>query len=269
MVNNPKAIQAPTSGASMSAADATPAGSGPDRASTMRPNRTGSTKSATASAILASASSRGEADLGCEHIEHAQIEADEGHRRVRSENPPLRFGALKFVRPRELPRPRPDPRFSPIGSLLSAQVMQARAQNIRAGTPQPTFRRRVRALPYRGGGGEEGPPGRPSAGAGGCACLRGPRLTFTRPRRSSGLTLAVTVVRSMASRAETSLMLGGCGRLSDIRSENWPWVSASGRNASSKRRASARAARCTCRQRQVSRTRHVKAWDNRPRFDMR
>ena len=48
----------------------------------------------------------------------------------------------------------------------------------------------------------------------------------------------------------TEPMFGGSARLSEVSSENWPWVSPTGRNASSKRRASARAARCTCRHRQ-------------------
>src|SRR5258707_15372461 len=40
--------------------------------------------------------------------------------------------------------------------------------------------------------------------------------TVTRLRRLSGLRLAVSVVRSMASKAATLPMLGGFGRLSDI-----------------------------------------------------
>jgi hypothetical protein len=81
--------------------------------------------------------------------------------------------------------------------------------------------------------------------------------TVSRPRRSSGLIAAVRVVRSMPRRDETDAMLAGSGRLSDIRRENWPLVRPIGRSASSKRRASARAALCTCRQRQQSRTRRV------------
>ena len=50
---------------------------------------------------------------------------------------------------------------------------------------------------------------------------------------------------------------GGCGRFSAISSENWPLVRPIGRSASSKRRASARAARCACRQRLWSRTNSV------------
>ena len=56
IMNRPKPTQAPTSGASARAAGATPAGNVPDSASTMRPNSTGSTNCAAASAILASAS---------------------------------------------------------------------------------------------------------------------------------------------------------------------------------------------------------------------
>ena len=44
--------------------------------------------------------------------------------------------------------------------------------------------------------------------------------TFTKCRRSSGLRLAVSVVRSMASNVATLPMLGGSGRLSDNNSEN-------------------------------------------------
>ena len=92
--------------------------------------------------------------------------------------------------------------------------------------------------------------------------------TFTRPRRSSGFRLAVSVVRSMASKAETLAMVAGSGRLSEISSENCPFVSSVGRSASSKRRASVRAARCVCRHRQVSRTRWVNSNGSLWRFDM-
>lgn len=81
--------------------------------------------------------------------------------------------------------------------------------------------------------------------------------TLTRPRRTSGLSAAVKVVRSMASSDATDAMSGGSGRFSDISRENWPFVRPNGRNASSKRRARARAARCTWRQRHRSRTRVV------------
>ena len=79
-------------------------------------------------------------------------------------------------------------------------------------------------------------------------------VTLTSPRRSRGFKLAVNVVRSIASRADTLPMVGGSSRLSDISSENCPFVRPNGRSAASKRRATARAARCKCRQRQVSRT---------------
>jgi hypothetical protein len=69
--------------------------------------------------------------------------------------------------------------------------------------------------------------------------------TLTSPRRSSGFSAAVRVVRSMASSEATEAMAGGSGRFSDIISENWPFVRPKGRSASSKRRARARAARCT------------------------
>jgi hypothetical protein len=85
----------------------------------------------------------------------------------------------------------------------------------------------------------------------------GSAVTLTRPRRSSGLSAAVKVVRSMASSEATGPMPGGSGRFNDISKENWPFVSPTGRNSSSKYLASARAALCTCRQRQQSRTRSV------------
>jgi len=66
--------------------------------------------------------------------------------------------------------------------------------------------------------------------------------------------LAVKVVRSIANSAAILPIVGGSGRFNDISSENWPLVSASGRNAASKRRATARAARCKCRHKQASRT---------------
>jgi hypothetical protein len=59
------------------------------------------------------------------------------------------------------------------------------------------------------------------------------------------LRAAVNVVRSIPSKEATVPMSGGLGRFKDIISENWPLVSPIGRNASSKRRASALAARCT------------------------
>src|SRR5262245_56639794 len=92
--------------------------------------------------------------------------------------------------------------------------------------------------------------------------------TFTSLRRSRGLRTAVNVVRSMASRAATLPMVGGSGRFSDINRENWPWVRSRGRNTSSKRRANPRAARCTCRHRQLSRTRWVAERGNSWRVDM-
>jgi len=81
--------------------------------------------------------------------------------------------------------------------------------------------------------------------------------TSTSPRRSSGFSAAVSVVRSIASNDATGAMDGGAGRLSDMSRENWPLVSSNGRSASSKRLANARAARCTWRQRQVSLTSSV------------
>jgi hypothetical protein len=80
---------------------------------------------------------------------------------------------------------------------------------------------------------------------------------LTNPRRSSGFNAAVSVVRSIASKDATGPMGGGSGRFRDIKSENCPFVSPNGRNTSSKRRANARAARCTWRQRQQSRTKSV------------
>lgn len=93
---------------------------------------------------------------------------------------------------------------------------------------------------------------------------------MTRPRRSAGLPVilsrrwrcngliaAVSVVRSIPSSVATADMPAGSGRFKDIISENCPLVIPSGRNASSKRRASALAARCTWRHRQASRTSRV------------
>jgi hypothetical protein len=68
---------------------------------------------------------------------------------------------------------------------------------------------------------------------------------FTSPRCSSGFKAAVSVVRSIESNDATGRIDGGSGRLSDINSENCPFVSSNGRKASSNLRASARAARCT------------------------
>lgn len=82
-------------------------------------------------------------------------------------------------------------------------------------------------------------------------------VILIRLRRRSGFRAAVKVVRSMASNDATALMVGGSGRFKDIISENCPLVRPSGRSALSKRRASARAARSTWRQRQESRTRIV------------
>lgn len=82
-------------------------------------------------------------------------------------------------------------------------------------------------------------------------------LILISPRRRSGLRAAVNVVRSIASNDATDPIVGASGRFNDIISENCPFVRPSGRSAVSKRRASARAARCTCRQRQQSRTRMV------------
>jgi len=91
---------------------------------------------------------------------------------------------------------------------------------------------------------------------------------FTHPRRSSGFKAAVSVVWSIARSAVTDPMEVGAGLFSDIIRENWPLVSPKGRSASSKRRASARAARCTCRQRQVSRTNSVVSKGISGAFDM-
>ena len=60
---------------------------------------------------------------------------------------------------------------------------------------------------------------------------------------------AVNVVLSISSSDATAPMSGSSGRLRDIINENCPLVSPLGRSASSEHRASALAARCTCRQR--------------------
>ena len=77
---------------------------------------------------------------------------------------------------------------------------------------------------------------RPSAGSG---------VILSRPRRRKGLRAAVKVVRSIASSEAAAAIPGGFGRFRDINRENCPFVRPSGRSASSKRRASALAARCT------------------------
>lgn len=70
-------------------------------------------------------------------------------------------------------------------------------------------------------------------------------VIVSKRRRCNGLRAAVRVVRSIPSSDATALMSGGSGRFRDIISENCPLVSAIGRSAPSKRRASALAARCT------------------------
>ncbi len=70
-------------------------------------------------------------------------------------------------------------------------------------------------------------------------------VTLSRARRRKGLRAAVKVVRSMARSDATDAIDGGSGRFKDIISENCPLVRPRGRNASSNRRASALAARCT------------------------
>jgi hypothetical protein len=70
-------------------------------------------------------------------------------------------------------------------------------------------------------------------------------VTLTRPRRCNGFRAAVKVVRSIASSDATAPIPGGSGRFKDIISENCPLVTPRGRRASSKRRASALAARWT------------------------
>jgi len=92
---------------------------------------------------------------------------------------------------------------------------------------------------------------RPSAGSG---------TILTNPPRSSGFKAAVKVVRSIPSNPATGTIPGGSGRFSDISSENCPLVSPNGRSASSNRRANARAARCTCKHRQQSRTINVASY---------
>jgi hypothetical protein len=70
--------------------------------------------------------------------------------------------------------------------------------------------------------------------------------TLIRRRRCIGLSAAVKVVLSIPSSDATAPMSGGgSGRFKDIINENCPLVSPIGRNASSKRRANALAARCT------------------------
>ena len=82
-------------------------------------------------------------------------------------------------------------------------------------------------------------------------------VILIRLRRRSGFKAAVKVVRSIASNVATDPMVGASGRFKDTISENCPFVRPRGRSALSKHRASARAARSTCRQRQESRTKIV------------
>ena len=70
-------------------------------------------------------------------------------------------------------------------------------------------------------------------------------VILSSPRRRKGLRAAVSVVGSIASSAATAPMVGGAGRFRDIINENCPFVRPIGLSASSKRRAKARAARCT------------------------
>ena len=78
----------------------------------------------------------------------------------------------------------------------------------------------------------------------------------------------MSVVRSIARSAATEPIDGALGRFSDISSENCPLVSPTGRSASSKRRARARAARWAARHRQWSRTCSVVSNGTDSRFDM-
>ena len=59
----------------------------------------------------------------------------------------------------------------------------------------------------------------------------GSAVIWTNPRRSSGFSAAVRVVRSIASSDATGPIAGGSGRFNDINSENCPLVSPCGRNA--------------------------------------
>ena len=68
--------------------------------------------------------------------------------------------------------------------------------------------------------------------------------------------------------AATDPSRAGWGRLSEVSSENCPWVRPRGRSASSNWRAILRAARCTCRHRQRSRILRVVA-KGTSGFDMR
>ena len=70
-------------------------------------------------------------------------------------------------------------------------------------------------------------------------------VILMRLRRHRGLSAAVKVVRSIASSEATAPIVGASGRFKDIISENCPCVRPSGRNALSKRRPSAHAARWT------------------------
>ncbi len=82
--------------------------------------------------------------------------------------------------------------------------------------PHPHARRSQRGLPAPEGRGL----GRQLQALLAPILLAGDNLTS--PRRVSGLSTAVSVVLSMASRSATGDMAGGSGRFSDISSENWP-----------------------------------------------
>jgi hypothetical protein len=80
------------------------------------------------------------------------------------------------------------------------------------------------------------------------------RRLVTSLRRSNGFRFAEIVVWSMARHSANPPKLSGEGRFNIISREYWKLFKPSGRNASSNIRPIARLARCTRRQRQLSRT---------------
>ncbi len=159
---------------------------------------------------------------------------------------------------RRLITARPGPTGLP-GAGHGRQRAQVAAEKIRIAIRETAADLRVGAAPRTAW---RAPAGAVPAGVG---AIRRPTLcpsesavTTTRPRRSNGLSAAVSVVRSMASSDATDAIPAGFGRFSDIMSENLPVGQPSGRRTP--RRNGARSARAACwtwRQRHVSRTRSV------------
>ena len=101
----------------------------------------------------------------------------------------------------------------------SGESTQIVPQTIGVAFRQERFHLQVGILPDRRSVGEQGPAlSRQTHPSTTPVCRI--RVTLTRPRRSSGLTAAVKVVRSMASSDATDPMPGGSGRFNDMSKEN-------------------------------------------------